>query len=161
MLLRMDGEFDMGERIPSWLAQVISLVLILVGFGPVAAGVFYQALSRGALDLRYYPPYVAVLVLGLLVFVWDRRKHGSIPRPTEAESAVLYFQMARAFLGLLAAAIVIALVWSNVLQRTWLWYLLSVLLAAGLWGTVFSVWGYYKVGGRSSLRVASRRNENP
>jgi hypothetical protein len=157
----MDGEFDMGERIPSWLAQVISLVLILIGLGPVAAGVLYQAVSGGALDLLYYPPYVATFVLGLLVFVWDRRKHGSIPRPTEAESAVLYSQMARGFLGLLAAAVVIAVVWSNTLQGTWLWYLLSALVAAGLWGTMFSVWGYYKVGGRASMRAASRHHENP
>lgn len=149
----------MGEKIPSWLAQVISLVLMLGGFGAVAAGVFHQALSEGSLNIPYYLPYVAVFVIGLLVFVWDRRKHGSIPRPTKAESAVLYFQMAIAFLALFAAAVVITIVWPKVPQEAWLGYWLSVLVGAGLWGTVFSVWGYYKVGGRPAAREASRRDD--
>ena len=161
MLRRVDGGFDMREKIPSWLAQVVSLVLMLGGFGAVAAGVINQALSGGSLDLLYYPPYVAAFVIGLLAFLWDRQKHGSIPRPTKAESAVLYFHMTVALLGLLAAAVVVAVVWSNVLQGTWFWYWLSVLLTAGLWGSVFSVWGYYKVGGRPAMRKTFRGDNGP
>jgi hypothetical protein len=158
---RSDREFDMGEKIPSWLAQVISLVLMLGGFGAVAAGVVYQALSGGSPDLLYYLPYVAAFVFGLLVFVWDRQKYGSIPRPTNAESAVLHFRMAIASLGLFVAAVVIAVAWSRVLQGTWLWYWLSVLVGAGLWCTVFSVWGYYKVGGRLAMRETLRHDDGP
>jgi hypothetical protein len=149
----------MKPKIPSWLAQVISLVLMLAGFGPLAAGALYQIVSGGSIDLLYYLPCVAVFVLGLLIFAWDRQKHGPIPRPTKAESAVLYYRMAIAFLGLFAAAVGIAVVWGTVLQGTWLWYSLSVLVGAGLWGAVFSVWGYYKVGGSLAMRETLRQED--
>ena len=137
----------MKARIPSWLAQVVSLVLVLAGFGYMAAGVMYQIVAGGPLDLVFLSLYAAAFVAGLLLFLWDRQRQLSKPQPARLASSVLYFQMARAFLVLLVVAIVIAVVWSEDLQRTVIWWWLSVFTTAGLLGSLFSVWGYYKAGG--------------
>ena len=138
----------MQPKIPSWLAQVVSLVLILVGFGPIAAGIMYQVMAGGPVNLVFYLPYASAFVAGVLIFLWDRQRQPSRLQPTRVAATVLYSRMTLAFSVLLVVAIVIAILWSKELQGTVVWYLLSVFVAAGLWGSLFSGWGWYKAGGR-------------
>ncbi len=138
----------MEPRIPSWLAQIVSLVLMLVGFGPMAAGVLYQVISGGPPNFAFYLPYASAFVAGLVVLFWDRQRQPSEPHSTGTASRVLYSRMTLAFLGLLVVALAVAVVWSTELQGSIVWYLLSVFVTAGLWGSLFSGWGCYKAGGR-------------
>ncbi len=146
-----DHEPRTARRIPSWLIEVVSVVLILIGFGPVAAAALYWlvtgSLPPGAIEVV---PIAALLVVGAGLFVWDRPRRKEERESGRRASVVAYSRMTLAFLALLVVAIVLSVAWPGGIQTTVLFYPVSGLVTAGIWGTIFSGWAYYQIRARTN-----------
>ncbi len=141
-----------APRIPSWLIEVVSVVLILIGLGPVAAAALYWlvtgSLPPGTLEVV---AIAALLVVGVGLFVWDRPRRQEERESNREASLAAYSRMTLAFLALLVVAIVLTVAWPGGIQYTGLFYPVSGLVTAGIWGTLFSGWAYYRIRARTSV----------